>query len=617
MVCTDRSALVGRRVTVNEAVTATRQARFSERANLLWRVVGELGAPITCERSCKLAHGTLLPHRFLLGIAKDAAAGAAEERTRAACARLGMPADLLEQVRQRIGEANYLHFGFEENARTCLFKVYLEFGDAVVKELADRRAAQGPVLLHLGCKWDAGDPSRRAVSRYDWYPWLSVPGILDRLTRLSGPSGRGELTATAAAFVLRAAERVSPRDILYLEVAEDGNPRRSFDLNIYRADLRVAELYPYLCRMGRYFRVPVREFHGLYERIGTATFGHLSGGIDRDGREFFTFYYGVETIAARDIGARGLPAAPSPAAGPRRTASLRGRPAPAVAETDDRAAALVRFVKDLGVPASVERSFKLTAGTILPDRFLLGVQRSALGPKGDEGIRDVCWRLGMPADFFATFTSGLSAATIVLFGFEGGEGERRYKVYLEYGDRIADACAANPRRPEPCLVHEGFKWASADGTGRAKARYTCFPALTGDEMERRMNRLFPGAAYGPIREIARGFLETAAVRADPREFLYFEAEEDGTPRLSFDLNLYRANLRLEEIYPLCREAIRHFAVPPERFLELYEVSREEIFGHLTGGVDRKGRAFLTVYYSKRGSTRLPAAPSAARRGERQ
>ncbi len=592
---------------MNEAMTATHKARFSGHANLLWRVAGELATPMTCERSCKLSHGTLLGHRFLLGIAKSAVDGAAEERILAACARLGMPAYLLEQMGRRIGGANYLHFGFEENTRTCLYKIYLEFWDAVARKLVPPRTATGPLLLHLGYKWDAGDPSRCAVSRYDWYPWLSVPEITDRLTRLCGPSGGGEVLATAAAFVLRAAERVSPRDILYLEVAEDGNPRRSFDINIYRADLQAAEVYPYLCRMGRYFRVPVREFHRLYEHMKTAKFGHLSGGVDREGKEFFTFYYGVEDIDGGDARTHGTPVEAPPAGGPVRRAAQPGRCLPGVEETDGRATALFRLVKDLGAPVAVERSFKLRAGTILPDRFLLGVQRSVLGPGGDERICAICRRLGMPGDFLAEFTRGLSAANIVLFGFECGEGESRYKAYLEFSDRIAAAGAACPDRPAPCLVHEGFKWA-AGGTG-AKTRYTCFPALSGEEMERRMARLLPGAAYGPIRETARGFLETAAVRADCREFLYFEAEEDGNPRLSFDINLYRANLRMEELYPLFMEMLRYFAVPPEPFRGYYEAAREEIFGHLTGGIDRRGRTFLTVYHSEKGSSRPPASGS--------
>jgi hypothetical protein len=38
-----------------------------------------------------------------------------------------------------------------------------------------------------------------------------------------------------------------------VEKSREGNPRASFDLNLYPAVLRMAEIYPLIVRMGRFF----------------------------------------------------------------------------------------------------------------------------------------------------------------------------------------------------------------------------------------------------------------------------------------------------------------------------------------------------------------------------
>jgi hypothetical protein len=67
--------------------------------------------------------------------------------------------------------------------------------------------------------------------------------------------------------------------------------------------------------------------------------------------------------------------------------------------------------------------------------------------------------------------------------------------------------------------------------------------------------------------------------------------------------MYRANLRMEELYPLLVDAAEHYSVSTERLRELYEPVKTQIFGHLTGGSDREGRDFLTIYYGEKGSSR--------------
>ncbi len=92
-------------------------------------------------------------------------------------------------------------------------------------------------------------------------------------------------------------------------------------------------------------------------------------------------------------------------------------------------------------------------------------------------------------------------------------------------------------------------------------------------------------------------------RTRPGELLYFEATEEGNPRKSFDVNVYRANLKVAEVYPLLVRIARHYAVDSQAVEEVYEGIRDQVLGHLSGGVDREGRDFLTIYFSEKGSTR--------------
>jgi hypothetical protein len=47
---------------------------------------------------------------------------------------------------------------------------------------------------------------------------------------------------------------------------------------------------------------------------------------------------------------------------------------------------------------------------------------------------------------------------------------------------------------------------------------------------------------------------------------------------------------------LLLQMCRHLSISPERFSALYDPIKSKRFGHVSGGVDRNGKEFLTVYY---------------------
>jgi Protein of unknown function (DUF3467) len=265
-----------------------------EKAGLVRQLVEDLGIKFGYEKSFKIFENTLLANRFLLGFKKKRIRKEPHERILEICRRMNMPENLLQAYRGRLPDSNYLHFGFEENEKTCLCKAYLEFYDKVDETMRTKPGKCDSFLMHLGFKWDALDNSRQTITRYTWYPLLPVDVMLERVSNLLGPQGSGALFEITKGIVEVALRVVPPYDVLYMEVDEENSLRKSFDINMYRARLPLSELQPWLEQMCRHYAVPSEEFQSLYEGVRDKTFGHIAGGIDREGRDFVTVYYGVE-----------------------------------------------------------------------------------------------------------------------------------------------------------------------------------------------------------------------------------------------------------------------------------------------------------------------------------
>jgi len=267
---------------------------IDERARLLLEFVGKLEAVYGLERSFKVFEKTLLGNRFLVTISKDSISSQTNERLLDICNRIRMPKDFLDRYKENLPFAKYVHFGFEENEKSSLYKAYLEFPPNWETELLNKPAGADSFVLYLGFKWDASEGEKRALSRYTCYPMIPPEKMINRLSTLyAGSSQTGSLEIVKG-ILETALSRIGYDQILYLEVNEDNNPRRSFDINMYRAKIRLEDLHPLLLRMCRHFSISPERFHALYDPVKSKRFGHLSGGIDREGKDFLTVYYGVE-----------------------------------------------------------------------------------------------------------------------------------------------------------------------------------------------------------------------------------------------------------------------------------------------------------------------------------
>lgn len=260
-----------------------------EQAAQLFGLVDGLRVPYRHERSFRLAHQSLQANRVLLSVGRAQLGDAAAGRLLGICERLGLPPAMRGQVEEHWARSRAVHFGFESDGARSLYKVYFERADA---DDAARRAPAGtPVLLHLAWKWDAALPAHCVTTRYEWIPRLGVAEMRERMARACGA---GPLLEAAQSVLELAAARVDPARLQYLEVGEEGNARRSCDLNLYDAGLTVRDAQAPLARLREHFALRAGQYQALYDQVRARTFGHFACGLHRDGAPFATVYYGVE-----------------------------------------------------------------------------------------------------------------------------------------------------------------------------------------------------------------------------------------------------------------------------------------------------------------------------------
>lgn len=242
------------------------------------------------ERSFRIAPHSLQANRYLLSINARHKPADALERAWSIARQLGLPAELRSQVEEAYAWSDHLHFGFEGEPVGVIYKLYFE---RVVPglEAAQARETGQPALQYLAFKWNA-DTGEHVVSQYLWRPGLSVAEIgkyIDEIWR----GAQAALPTMSRVVLEQAASRLGASQRLqYLEVTEQGQPRKSFDLNVYDARLLVRDLQGVLNDMRDHFGIRPEQFQALYDQIKMCPMGHLAGGIHRNGQPFFNVYFG-------------------------------------------------------------------------------------------------------------------------------------------------------------------------------------------------------------------------------------------------------------------------------------------------------------------------------------
>jgi tryptophan halogenase len=260
-------------------------------ASDLMDMVRGLAAPYGLERSLKIVPGALLEDRFLVSLHRSVLGEAAGDRLMQMGRALGVPPEFGRAITAALADADIVHLGYEGGPRT-IYKIYLEYASRVRR--AQAQNSDDPVLVHLAYKWMPGVRGECAVTSYTWVPCRSRAAIAQRLRALVPADKAPQALACGLALLGRASERTDPRHLFLMEVTEPDNPRRSYDLNVYRAELHLGDIADLVTAVAKDFAIAPPQVEALLARSGALALGHLSGGRGRDGSEFVTLYYGVE-----------------------------------------------------------------------------------------------------------------------------------------------------------------------------------------------------------------------------------------------------------------------------------------------------------------------------------
>ena len=263
------------------------------------------------------------------------------------------------------------------------------------------------------------------------------------------------------------------------------------------------------------------------------------------------------------------------------------------------AADLIRLVKNFGQPFGLERSIKITRGSLDGERCLLSVGRSAFGEPPQDKLIEAARALRVPEPFAQELRTSVREADVIHFGYEGANGRAIHKIYCEYASSAhrAMAVANGPgANAAPTLVHLAYKWLADDPDSRAVTRYTWVPCRSGSELEDRLRILVPQDRAPNAHRCIFGLLSRIFAVADPAEVMLMEVEEPDNPRHSCDLNVYDAQLRVRQVVDLIEAVAAGLAVPKQDVQTALDSVANKLLGHLSAGLDRRGEEFVTVYF---------------------
>lgn len=265
------------------------QNTLSKSAIRPFQLLESLEIPCGYERSFKLLENNILANRYLLGFDTTQVS---RSQWPDICGQLNMPPALMRDFQAGLSGANLALLGFEAEAGgTALYKLYLEYWDQLQRKKRDKASFSEPHLLHLGFKWQIDRPQRHLITRYHCQPGLDTDAIRQRISSHYGGLPAPASLNPAMSILELASARISEPEFLYIEVSEAGNPRKSFDLNLYSAGLTIGDIARPVRQVAIDLGVNQDKMNQLMPAIKDKLFGHLSAGTGRDGKEYFTVYY--------------------------------------------------------------------------------------------------------------------------------------------------------------------------------------------------------------------------------------------------------------------------------------------------------------------------------------
>ncbi|NGP18568.1 hypothetical protein [Devosia aurantiaca] len=242
------------------------------------QIICDLDCDFGIEQSVKLSRKTLNADRYLLSIHRDDLKVTFDEFMH----RLDVPKMWRDDLNRRFEISKLIHVGHEGGTKP-LRKLYLENIDGE----HGTRALKRSHLMHLALKWD--QTGAASFTRY----WLD-PNVLAQDVLKQLKSSKCIQPSVNIAEILLGLVKIKGKEVMALRVEEEGTSRRSWDFNLYRAEiggLAIASSITDLC--GRY-SIDKKDQNVLLNTLIGKRLGHLSVGTNKFGEDFTTFYFGVK-----------------------------------------------------------------------------------------------------------------------------------------------------------------------------------------------------------------------------------------------------------------------------------------------------------------------------------
>lgn len=260
----------------------------SKAASAIHQFAEALPGPYGYEASIKFIGAELYQDRFLITFPKIAMQHGAD--LHGLLQDLSFPVSASAALEDLLGEGDMLHLGFEQEAEAFLCKLYVE-NALKIRQLWAAPPANLPeqeVRVHRALKWRS-DSQQCIATDYDWLPCADADQLVSAMTSLCEGVSVGALQQLLAI----ATKEAPAEDLQLLRVSEADSPRKSFDLNLYDAQLQVCEvetLLPQLFELGLSDQRSLSALNAVSDRL----LGHIAVGVSRDGQQFLTVYYGAE-----------------------------------------------------------------------------------------------------------------------------------------------------------------------------------------------------------------------------------------------------------------------------------------------------------------------------------
>ena len=267
------------------------------------------------------------------------------------------------------------------------------------------------------------------------------------------------------------------------------------------------------------------------------------------------------------------------------------------------------LVADLSADYGYERSVKFTANSLIRNRYLLSLHKNVFSRQSTDALFGILHYLHAPESCIAEIRSALPGADVIHLGFEKQANIATYKLYLEHASRFRAAMESDGQRGTQQLVHLAFKWRSGKAAKWVKTYYNCQHDLNDVGVIDGMQVVYADRASSIVAQTAVEILQKTLLQTDIDELMFMQVHEEGNPRRSFDLNLYSAEMKVSDIAELLHKIANYFSIATDNWVRFIKDSSTEDLGHISGGIGRDGKEFLTVYFGVKGmsaGSRIPA-----------